>query len=104
MRLTGSSLPDGRPETKYEAWRLETGQDSLTRFLAALGLTSLVCDGVGHEARSWLDARTLFTLAQPQLLVADDQTRGYAEASVWRRRDIETWQWERALTAPGGTA
>lgn len=34
----GLSLPDGRPETKYEAWRPESGQDSVTRFLAALRL------------------------------------------------------------------
>lgn len=26
----GLSLPDGRPETKYEAWRLESRQDFLT--------------------------------------------------------------------------
>lgn len=71
----GLNLPDGRPETKYKAWRLESGQESLTRFLAALGLTSLVCDGVGHAARSWLDARTPLTPRQPQLLVADRQTR-----------------------------
>lgn len=46
------SLPDGRPETKYQAWRLESSQASVTRFLAAPGLTSLVCDGAGHAEAS----------------------------------------------------
>ncbi|OBH67943.1 hypothetical protein A5682_12400 [Mycobacterium mantenii] len=102
----GLRLPDGRPETKYQAWRLENGQDSLTRFLAAPGSTSLVCgaDGVGHAARSWVDTRALFTPEQPLSLAADDQTRGYAEASVSPRGDTEAWHWMCALTAPVGTA
>jgi len=68
----GLSLPDGRPETKNEARRLESGQDSVTRLLPARGLTSLKC-GVDHAARLILDARTLFTPGQPQLRVADNR-------------------------------
>ncbi|CAM3411957.1 hypothetical protein MYCO108962_19160 [Mycobacterium colombiense] len=82
----GLSLPDGRPETKYKAWRFESGQDRLSRFLAALGLTSLVC-GLGHAARPWLDARMLSAPARTQLLVVGN-----------------IWRWGRAPTAPDGTA
>lgn len=91
-------------ETKYETSRPESGENSLTRFLAAPGLTSLECgaDGVGHAGRSWPGARPLFTPVLPQLLVADNQTRGYAEASVWRRRNMETWR--PALAAADGAA
>ena len=96
----------GAPATKYQAWQLESGWDGLTRFISAQGLASLVCgaDGIGREPDAWPDARTLFTPGQPHLLVADNQTGLYAEGSARRRRDLETWHWGHALTAPDGTA
>ena len=94
------------PTTKRQSHVLESGRQGLTRFAEAAGQTVLVCgaDGRGYRQQDWLDANTLYTPGQPNLLIADNHTRRYSDASVRGRRHLETLNWARTLTPPGSAA
>jgi hypothetical protein len=88
------------PRSKMDAYRLESGRAGLTRFVAVRGLATLVCgsDGLGHPPSEWPAAGTFFTPGQPRLLIADNQTRGYADGVLRHRRRLESSAWGRYLT------
>jgi hypothetical protein len=90
------------PARKKDAYGLESGRRSLTRFVAAQHLATLVCgaDGRGYPPTEWMAAETLFTPGQRQLLIADNQTRNYSEGSIVHRRALEALVWGRHLTEP----
>lgn len=88
----------GIPATKTDAWSLESGHRSLTRWLAERDLTAVVVDRRGrvHAPRDWPESGTFRVPGQPNLLVADNQTRGYDSADPWSKRMLEIAAWGRS--------
>jgi hypothetical protein len=80
---------------KMDTYTLESGRESITRQLRRIGLTSLVVDRAGavYEPEQWHRSRTLWQGDQEGLLVADNQTRFYADAELARRRLLSTFAW-----------
>ncbi len=81
--------------TRHEAYRVESGRHSLTRQVRELGLRALVVDrqGVAYEHDRWDASRTLWQGDQEGLLVADNQTRGYARGDLVRRATLSRLAW-----------
>lgn len=92
----------GRPQTKWEAYALESGRDSITARLIALGRPPVVVDreGVVRARRDWHAAAVFWQGAQEALLVADNQTRMYDRASREGRELLSRYAWG-ALARPG---
>ena len=61
---------------KNDAYRLESGRQSLTAQVLAKGLPALVAgrDGNAYEPAAWPESRTFWQGAQENLLVGDRQT------------------------------
>ena len=94
-RDTFSSISARSLDRKMDAHRLESGRDSLTRQVQRLGLRALVIDrdGAVYEHEDWPASRTLWQCDQDGLLVADNQTRLYAEGAIERRRLLSAFAW-----------
>jgi hypothetical protein len=58
-------------------------------------------DGRAYEAQHWPEARTFWISLQENLLVADNQTRAYAEGSDAARERLAYFAWRRR---PDGSA
>jgi hypothetical protein len=82
-------------ETKMDAYAFENGRHSLTRQVQALGLRTLVVDrdGAFYDQEQWSQARTFWQGRQERLLVADNQTRSYADGGLDRRRLLSAFAW-----------
>jgi hypothetical protein len=80
---------------KKDAYALESGRHSITRQVQRLGLrTSVVArDGAVYEPRDWPRSYTLWQGDQEGLMVADNQTRSYANGGLDRRRLLATYAW-----------
>jgi hypothetical protein len=81
--------------SKMDTLALESGRESITSQLRRLGLTSLVVDrdGAVYGPERWDRSRTLWQGRQEGLLVADNQTRYYAEGDDARREILSTLAW-----------
>lgn len=90
----------GIPRSKAECWAIESGRDSLTRWLERKGLASVVVDrhGRAHAPAGWEPSGTFRTPGQPNLIIADNQTRRYADAGLDERQVMEISAWGRALS------
>lgn len=78
-----------RAYDKPSAYLLESGRHSITRQIQALGMQALVvgCDGKGYEVSRWPSSHTFRSGRQQNLLVADNRTRQWEQASrmlTWR--------------------
>lgn len=82
---------------KRDAYLLEHGRRSLTRQVQGLGLGALVVarDGATYEPERWDRSRTFWQGDQEGLLVADNQTRRYADGNAERRRLLSGFAWGR---------
>jgi hypothetical protein len=80
---------------KMDAYALESGRDSLTRQVQRRGLRTLVVarDGTFYEQEQWPLSRTFWQGEQEGLLIADNQTRIYANGSLDRRRVLAGFAW-----------
>ena len=80
---------------KLDAYALESGHRSMTRQLHALGLRTLVVDrdGATYDDEDWPASRTFWHREQEGLLVADNQTRLYANGGIDRRRLLSALAW-----------
>lgn len=80
---------------KQDAYMLENGRHSITRQLQRRGLRTLVVDreGIGYDHWQWHQSRTFWQGNQERLLVADNQTRCYADADDDRRRLLSAFAW-----------
>lgn len=80
---------------KMDAYALESGRDSLTRQIQRRGLRALVVarDGTFYEQEQWPLSRTFWQGRQEGLLIADNQTRIYANGSLDRRRVLAGFAW-----------
>lgn len=97
------ALRPGRLRSKMDTYRLESGLRSVTAQIQAGGLRALVVDngGQSYEPERWDQSRTLWQARQEGLLVADNQTRLYAQGSADRRRLLSALAWgSRADPAP----
>jgi hypothetical protein len=81
--------------TKRGAWGLESGRGSITRQVWRDGLEALVVgrDGQAYERDRWFESATYRHGEQPNLLVADNRTRQYAEAEPVERRRLAELAW-----------
>ena len=92
--LAGSlSWPQVR--TKRGAWGLESGRGSITRQVWQRDLEALVVgrDGQAYERDRWFESATYRNGDQPNLLVADNRTRQFAEADPAERRRLAELAW-----------
>lgn len=94
-RATFLDLNKGRIRRKMDAYRLESGHRSMTRQIQGLGLRALVVDrhGAIYDHEDWPLSRTFWQGDQGGLLVADNQTRVYANGGIDRRRLLSAFAW-----------
>jgi hypothetical protein len=83
---------------KGSAHRLESGARGITRQLLAAGLEPRVVgrDGRDYAPSEWPQSRTFRSGDQENLLVADNRTRQYDEASPERRAELARMAWGEA--------
>jgi hypothetical protein len=93
VRFIGLRL--GRVRRKLDAYVLESGRTSFTRQVQRLGLSALVVDrdGCFYEPERWPLSRTFWQADQEGLMIADNQTRSYANGGFDRRRVLSTFAW-----------
>ena len=91
--LAGLRLREVRE--KYDAYLLENGRRSITRQVQRKGLRTVVvdCDGELYDSERWPESRTFWQGDQERLLVGDNQTRSYAQATNERRRLLSRFAW-----------
>ena len=96
-RALFTGLQIGAVKRKMDAYLLESGRHSLTRQVQARGLRALVVarDGAVYDQESWPASRSLWQGDQEGLLVADNQTRMYANGGIDRRRLLSAFAWGR---------
>ncbi|MDE3749500.1 glycosyltransferase family protein [Methylobacterium radiotolerans] len=82
---------------KIDAWRFESGPDSLTRRVFSAALTCLIVgrDGRGYGPSTWIGSETFRQGLQSNLLVGDNVTRAYLEMSPSERGRIVSKTWGR---------
>jgi hypothetical protein len=99
-----TSLNVRRLRRKMDAYLLESGRSSFTRQIQQMGLRALVVarDGSFYDQARWPVSRTLWQGDQQGLLVADNQTRSYANGDIDRRRLLSAFAWgsQAAPSAP----
>jgi hypothetical protein len=80
---------------KMDAYLLESGRASFTSQVQNMGLRTLVVarDGAFYDPPEWPTGRTFWQGDQQGLLVADNQTRSYANGSYDRRRLLSAFAW-----------
>jgi hypothetical protein len=93
------------PARKADTYRLESGRRSITSQVRGLGLAARVVDrdGRAHEPAAWADSRTFWRADQDQLMIADNQTRLYADGDTRERRALERYAWGTAAVPGPGT-
>jgi hypothetical protein len=92
-----AGLQIGRVKRKMDAYLLESGRHSLTRQIRGRGLRTVVVarDGALYDPEEWPASRTLWQGEQEGLMIADNQTRMYANGGIDRRRLLSTFAWGR---------
>ena len=85
---------------KRRAQALESGRDGITRQVQARGLRTVVVgrDRRIYEAHDWQRSATFRSGGQANLLIADNRTRQYADASPAARAQLETFAWGSTKT------
>jgi hypothetical protein len=80
---------------KAEAWALECGVNGITRQVEGRNLKVLVVgrDGRAYPAPEWPASQTFRSGSQTNLMVADNRTQQYAEATGRFRRRLEHLAW-----------
>jgi hypothetical protein len=80
---------------KNDAYRLESGRDSITAQIERLALTARVVgrDGLAYGATDWFASRTFWQGDQENLLIADKQTTGYDQADAAVRDVLSHYAW-----------
>lgn len=83
-------------QSKMDAWLFESGENSLTCKIRRMGLSCLIAgrNGKGYGTASWGKSGVFRSLNQGNLIIADNQTRGYASASLINKlkMTINTWK------------
>lgn len=84
-----------RIRTKLDAYAFESSKSSLTNQLQRAGLKALVAgkDGRAYEEDDWPGSETFCQGEQRNLLVADNQTRGYTNGNPRQRLFLSRFAW-----------
>jgi hypothetical protein len=96
-------LPRHKFLTKYDAYRFESGKNSLTNRVLAMGHDVLVIgrDGRAYAREEWPESTTFWQRDQSNLIVADSQTNAYFYGSTKKREFLSHFAWcERADPFP----
>jgi hypothetical protein len=95
----------GPIRSKLDALAFESGRDSMTRQIQAMGLGVRVvgADGVAYAPEEWARSCTFRMCAQKNLLVSDNRTREYLALSAQGRAAARrlTWGAEASAADPG---
>jgi hypothetical protein len=94
-RSTFAALRMRPPARKMDAYLLESGRASFTSQVLNMGLRALVVarDGAFYDPPEWYAGETFWQGDQQGLLVADNQTRSYANGAYDRRRLLSAFAW-----------
>lgn len=81
--------------SKLDAYRIESGRDSLTARVIERGLRAVVVgrDGVCYHPDRWANSETFWQGTQRNLLVADNRTEDYQRAEPQRRLLLARFAW-----------
>lgn len=81
--------------TKFDAYRFESGKNSLTRQVMEMGLEILVVgrDGKAYRTEDWAHSGTFWQADQQNLLVADNQTRLYRDGTPETKTRFAEYAW-----------
>ncbi len=93
------------PHTKQAAYGFESGPQSLSARVVGQGLKLALVTRSGEVLLQdkWMDSKTFRLRDQSDLMIADNQTRGFARASDAERRTFAMISWgEGASEADGG--
>lgn len=90
------------PRSKAEAWRFENFRHNMTRQIQARGLRPLVVgkDGAGYEIDDWPRSNTYRQGDQSNLLLTDNRTQDYDEATNAERCSFWIWAWREQAIRP----
>ena len=88
-------LKKGVIDTKFKAYRFENGRNGLTGFYLAKGLKILVVDRFGktYLPSTWKSSNTFWINNQENLLVADNQTAIYSNATPEEKTEMSRLAW-----------
>lgn len=95
---------------RRDAAKFENGRLGMTRQLMSMGLDPVVVgkNGRGYKPEEWPSSGTFWQGEQENLLVADNQTERYANASLDERRRLLVMAWRSddlgACAPPSGVA
>lgn len=94
-RVLLGELLRGRADSKQATYHLESGSRSITAQLQARGRPPVVVDrhGTTRHAFDWHVGAGFFQADQRDLLITDNQTRSYTEASAAQRRVLSAFAW-----------
>lgn len=94
-RKTMLELNYPREDSKAHALRFESGRNSMTRQLKRMKLDTLVVgrDGRGYPPERWRESWTFRSGGQRNLLIGDNRTRQYADASSEDKRTLAQAAW-----------
>lgn len=97
-RTTMLSLKRGEFNEKIDAERFESGKNGLTRQIYEQGLEALVVgrDGNGYKKGDWPVSRTFRSGSQENLLVGDNRTQHYLEATDMERQQMREQTWGKS--------
>jgi hypothetical protein len=81
--------------TKEQAYQFESGRRSMTNQIISRGLRPVVVgrDGETFDVEEWPRSSTFWKNRQENLLVSDNRTRDYAEATVEFKTLLENLAW-----------
>ena len=80
---------------KFDAFVVEGGRRSLTGQIAELGLRPLLAgaDGLAYDVPDWARSGVFWQRGQENVLLEDNQTRGYRDADLDLRRYYAAFAW-----------
>lgn len=81
--------------TRMDGYRFESGVRGLSRRIVADGLELRLvgADGLAHRSEAWPAARIFWSDGQQNLMIADNQTRLYADADAGMRQRLSRFAW-----------
>jgi hypothetical protein len=90
------SLRAGRLRNKADAYKFESGRASMTRQIMARGLSPVVVDRSGkpYAIPQWQSSSTFWINGQVNLMIADNQTRDYANGDAKFRVGLKQKAWD----------
>ncbi len=83
--------------TKVDAHLFESGRNSMTRQIFKMNLNAIVVgkDGKGYAREDWYRSETFRQGTQNNLLIADNQTHAYLQASPDKKKKMSISTWSR---------